>query len=109
MKRKKKMAGDKIAIRRWKDENHELIAFIPGAPANSGHIMSYMTVGQHGEASWPDILSRTRPVRASEPDVQDFLAELRSIGYKPRLIQRIPHGSLYWVQEQRKRDKARWG
>jgi len=106
-----KPTGDRIVIRRWnkaQDEDQGLIALMPDAPANYGHVVAYETIGQHGEASFPDIMRITKPVKGTEQDVKDLLAELESIGYNPRPMKRIPHESLYWVKEQRKRDKAHW-
>lgn len=41
----------------------EVVAFLPGAPAGEGNIMSYMRNGQHGEAS----MAFYRACRRCEP------------------------------------------
>lgn len=63
------------------DEEHEqdIIAFLPDEPANPGNIMSYMHVGQHGEAS---IAFMRDCIPAALEDYRDLKAELKYIGYE---------------------------
>ena len=73
---------DYVLFRRFKDGKKEVIAFLPGQTVSRGMIMSYMHIGQHGEAD-PGIIAKiTRPVEISEPDVKDLYDELVSRGYK---------------------------
>jgi len=61
------------------DDTKEVIAFLPDVPANPGYVMSYMHVGQHGEADYLGLVKRTH---LSYPD--EFAAlkrELENIGY----------------------------
>jgi hypothetical protein len=63
--------------RRKKDR--DLIAFLPDVPARPGMIMSFMHIGQHGEASKAFMYDCKPATRAeSEP----FRQELIEIGYE---------------------------
>ena len=59
-----------------KDKHNDVIAFFPEARVNYGNIMSYMHIGQHGEARYESYLT-TR--KANENEYADFFAELRVI------------------------------
>jgi hypothetical protein len=63
---------------RWNDWK-ECVAFLLDCPANDGYILSYMTVGQHGEASM-GFFQECKP--ATEEQYQDLYKELTSIGYR---------------------------
>lgn len=43
---------NKIKVILRKNKDGDMIAFLPEIPANYGNIMSYMHIGQHGEASY---------------------------------------------------------
>ena len=60
----------------------EAIAFVWSAEANRGMVMSYMHVGQHGEASL-SYVDDCRYARGAEEieKCHDLVQELRSIGY----------------------------
>lgn len=62
-----------------KFRNGDVIALLPDCPANPGNVLSYMHIGQHGEASYPHILNTT--VLSEEGEYTPLLAELNSIGY----------------------------
>lgn len=64
----------KVIFRKTKDG--EIIAFFPEASANFGNILSYMNVGQHGEASH-DFYMTTK--KATEAEYKTLLKELQSI------------------------------
>lgn len=75
----------KIIFRKWKD-NGDIIALFPdlnysNGCANKGNIMSYMHVGQHGEASEAILRNRGLLVTATKEESADLLAELKRIGY----------------------------
>lgn len=75
----------KIVFRKWKEDG-SIIALFPelnyaNGAANRGNIMSYMHVGQHGEASESLLRERGRLVTATKEESADLLAELKSIGY----------------------------
>jgi hypothetical protein len=75
----------KVIFRKWKD-NGDIIALFPelnfaNGAANRGNIMSYMHVGQHGEASESLLRERSRLVTATTKEAADLKAELETIGY----------------------------
>lgn len=63
--------------RRKKDR--DLIAFLPDEPANPGNVMSYMHIGQHGEASLEYMRECTI---ATEAESEPLRQELIEIGYE---------------------------
>ena len=67
---------DKVKVIFRKDKHNDVIAFFPEARVNYGNIMSYMHIGQHGEASYEFYLT-TR--KANENEYADLFAELRGI------------------------------
>jgi len=69
---------DRVIFRKWKDTG-DIIAFLPDEPANYGHVLSYMHIGQHGEADYNHCLNITIP--ATPEEYKDLLEELQSIGY----------------------------
>ena len=62
----------------YPDDKH-IIAFMPDAPANPGTIMSYMHIGQHGEARLAFMQDCTP---ATPEDYRNLKDELISIGYE---------------------------
>lgn len=70
----------KVIFRVWKDTG-DVIAFLPEVEANPGQIMSYMHVGQHGEADYFHCLKVTRP--ASNAEAQPLARELHQIYETP--------------------------
>lgn len=63
----------------FKMSDGECVAFLLDCPANYGNVLSYMHVGQHGEAS----LEFFRECRlATEEEYKDLREELESIGYR---------------------------
>jgi len=66
------------------EPKEECIAFLLDVIANPYYIMSYMHIGQHGEASI-DFFRECKP--ATPEQYADLMWELDSIGYnvKPRL------------------------
>lgn len=82
----------RVVLRRFRDGNRDVIALFPDEVEGPGLVESYMHVGQHGAAS--RYLARaTDPVDASDPDAVALLSELRSIGYAPILLCRMPHAA----------------
>lgn len=43
---------DKVKVIFRKNKHNDVIAFFPEESANYGNIMSYIHIGQHGEASY---------------------------------------------------------
>ena len=60
----------------------EVVALFPDLPFGQGLVTSYMHNGQHGAASYPWLMERTRSVRSTDPDVVALKEELRRLGYK---------------------------
>jgi len=69
----------KVVFRKWPDG--EVIALFPQEPADlQGYIcMSYLHVGQHGDASISIVVRQTK--LAEQKDYADLLDELMDIGY----------------------------
>jgi hypothetical protein len=67
---------EKIKVIFRKTPAGEIIAFFPEIPVNYGNIMSYMHIGQHGEAS-RDFYTDTK--KATENEYRPLLQELQSI------------------------------
>ena len=88
---------DKVKVIFRKNKNNDVIAFFPEARVNYGNIMSYMHIGQHGEASYEFYLT-TR--KANKNEYTDLFAELRKIYDDCELVvkQKINYNDL--------RDKA---
>ena len=88
---------DKVKVIFRKDKHNNVIAFFPEARVNYGNIMSYMHIGQHGEASYEFYLT-TR--NANKNEYTDLFAESRGIYDDSELVvkQRINYNDL--------RDKA---
>ena len=70
----------RVIFRKFKDKR-DIIALFPdtGKDCTCGCIMSYMHIGQHGEAYYPAILPITK--LATQVEYYPLLQELESIGY----------------------------
>lgn len=85
------MKSDKptdIVFRMWTDAPQTCIAFLPGVPANPGHIMAYEAIGQHGEASVE--CYRTHTTFATRAQRKALEQELRGIYGDVRVLARLP-------------------
>lgn len=71
----------------FKMVKNEPIAFLIDAEANDGCVLSYMTVGQHSEASL-DFVKECR--LAEEWEYNALREELESIGYRLYLRNKFP-------------------
>ena len=67
---------DKVKVIFRKDKEGNIIAFLPELRVNRGNIMSYMHIGQHGEASY-QFYAETK--RADESEYNSLLDELKRI------------------------------
>lgn len=81
----------KVIFRKCKD-NGDVIAFFPESyhdrSCNTGRIMSYLHVGQHGEADIDFYRHLTKPATASE--YADLHWELSNvIGYNLQVVKRM--------------------
>jgi hypothetical protein len=79
--------ADTVVFRKWK-ENGDVIALFPELPADlyGDYCDAYEHVGQHGRADYHGVVQHTKP--CSPDDAADLVAELRTIGYKLRPINR---------------------
>lgn len=81
------MSKVKVVFRKFKDSG-EVIAIFPEINWDAyGAVTSYMHVGQHGGADRYQIATKT--VKASPDEYANLLAELKSIGYEPEIINKI--------------------
>lgn len=62
------------------DDSDEVIAFLPDAEANAGLMMSYMHIGQHGEADYIHCMTKTHLAYPNE--YTSLKNELESLGYE---------------------------
>lgn len=79
-----------VVFRKFKDDGSIIALFISTwktPSVNVGHVMSYQHVGQHGEAD-PSII-RGVTVAAKPEECGDLARELRSIGYRLRVMKRF--------------------
>jgi hypothetical protein len=79
----------KVKFRKFNDDGG-VIALFPeqdhkSGNANPGCIMSYMHIGQHGEAT-EVLLTSDELVDATPGEYADLLRELKMIGYLPEVI-----------------------
>lgn len=70
-----------VVFRRWHCGG--VCALFPYEPNDLQglYCLSYEHVGQHGSADYDGMISRTKPVKADDPDVRDLVSELKRIGY----------------------------
>ena len=87
---------DRVIFRKFKNGEHEVIALLPDTEANYGNVLSYMHIGQHGEAGI-SIINNTD--LATPEEYKDLLAELKSIGYKPKIYKRLQYSWLSWQRK----------
>jgi hypothetical protein len=71
----------------------EIIALFPYEYEGNGAVNSYMHIGQHGAADYPDLIKITTPVK--EADYKDLFNELESIGYNLKVIKRSNRSKMY--------------
>jgi hypothetical protein len=90
---------DRVIIRQYGCRYHGefIIAFLPDEPSNFGRIMSYEHIGQHGEASI-EFYQNTEATDETSPEAQSLIAELRSIGYNPRIVKRLTRPFGGWAK-----------
>ena len=79
---------DLVVIRVWKGDDADVFALFPALPADdAGYLCtSYQHIGQHSSANYQLCMGKSRP--ATEAEAADLLAELRTIGYNPRVYKR---------------------
>jgi hypothetical protein len=72
-----------VIFRKFKKDG-EVIAFFPNEPEWRGCIGSYMHIGQHGIATYPNDLT----VPATPEEYSPLLQELGSLGYNVKIAKR---------------------
>lgn len=81
---------DKVIFKKAYDRKFKewyIVAFLPEATANRGYVMSYMHVGQHGEASYDYYLS-CRP--ATRKEYMPLKREMEKLfGYQFKVVKKI--------------------
>jgi hypothetical protein len=84
----------KVIFRKWrKKEGGDVIALFPEIASTVGkpqYCESYQHVGQHSGAD-PDIVNVTEP--ATEAEYAPLMRELEKIGYRLKVITRVPPGA----------------
>jgi len=70
----------------------DIVALFPELPGSQGYCLCYQHVGQHGDASYPYVISITKP--ATPEEYNDLKTELESIGYVLKIKQK-------WIRPQR--------
>lgn len=73
----------RVLFRVFKDDG-SVIAFFPDVKEGPGLVSSYMHLGQHGSASYPN--SNTRPATPNE--YAPLARELKSLGYRLKIAKR---------------------
>ena len=73
----------KVIFRKFRDG--QIIALFPEIKEKNG-VLSYMAVGQHGEADY-NIIRTTKP--ATPKEYSSLLNELQYIGYNVRICKRL--------------------
>lgn len=75
----------KVIFRKYKD--NDIIALFPDT-LKYGTVLSYMHVGQHGDADYINIISSTH--LANETEYKDLYNELINIGYTDlKVVKRV--------------------
>jgi len=79
---------DPVVIRVWKGEPDDVFALFPTDPADNygRYCTSYQHVGQHSSADYGHCIRQSRP--ATRREAAPLLKELRTIGYRPRVLKR---------------------
>ena len=80
---------DAVIIRVWKGNDNDIFALFPFIPATDTCVTCYQHVGQHCAADYTGCIAQSRPATAEE--AAPLLAELRKIGYNPRVIKLAGH------------------
>jgi hypothetical protein len=75
-----------VIFRKW--PNGQIIALFPAIPADlaGNFCSSYMLVGQHGAASYCQVIQATAP--ASPEEYRNLFGELSAIGYRLKVYKR---------------------
>ena len=88
MKRDTEITKVIFKMARYENGEWEVLAFLPGAPANPGSVQCYAHVGQHGEASYDFYVQRCRP--CAKKDYAVLKKEMESLfGYRFKVVHKI--------------------
>ena len=85
--------NDKVIFRKFPEG--DVIALFPEQNEGRGTINSYMTVGQHSEAS-KALISELKP--ASPEEYADLMSELKKVGYNPTVEESVNEAGGYYTQ-----------
>ncbi len=82
---------DPVILRVWTAAgigDGDVFAHFPVLPADAAGRLctSYQTVGQHDGADYAHCIRQSRP--ATKAEARELLAELRRVGYNPKVFQR---------------------
>ena len=82
-----------VIFRTWRAHPRTVLALFPHDPGtnNPGTCSSYEHVGQHGSADPHGCIRITRP--ATRAEWQPLARELRRLGYRLRIMRRIPRNA----------------
>lgn len=77
----------KVVFRKFKD-NDEIIALFPETAYSRNYtVLSYMHIGQHGEADYTHVINQTSP--ATEEEYVDLKDELENqVGYNLKVLKK---------------------
>jgi hypothetical protein len=74
----------KVVFRKFKAG--DILALFPNDYEGNGFHLSYQHVGQHSAADYKAMISASKPAKPEE--YADLLAELQSIGYDLKIVQK---------------------
>jgi len=75
-----------VIFRRFPEDNEIIVLFPHELWDNRGGIISYMHIGQHGEAEYSACMKNTKP--AKENEYMPLYKELESVGYNLNVIKK---------------------
>jgi len=80
-----------VVIRVSKNDPSDVFALFPTIPSDihGRYCTSYQHIGQHGGADYHGCIASSRPATAEE--AAPLLAELRTIGYNPKVLRRASY------------------
>lgn len=92
-----------VHFRKWpKNLGGDVVAILPTHEGGS-HLYTcglYQHVGQHGDCDPQHVIYKTRPAKPEE--YADLFREMEGLGYKLRVLKRIPRSLYHW------NDKRKW-
>lgn len=80
-----------VIFRRYPDD--QIIALFPYIAENRFYVLSYMHLGQHSGAYYPEVINSTKP--ATPEQYKPLADELTVIGYNLQVIKRAYSRKMY--------------